>query len=185
MSKVLIIAITLMLFGIISGCATITADRPYYSSTDNIIKLKSKLSEPGTKVKLGTFTESDSIGGISCRGDGSINVSPGKTQAKYIEDALKTELYNAGLYAVDADTELVGELVSLKASSVSQAYWEIELFISSNKSAGYSVKTRFEFETSWMAGIACKNLVDAYGPAVQRLISEIVDHPDFIVLIGQ
>jgi hypothetical protein len=112
-------------------------------------------------------------------------VSPGKTKAKYIEDAMKTELYNAGMYAIDGDTEIIGELLSLKTSSVSQAYWEIEMLMSSNKSKGYNVKTRFEFQTSWMAGIACKNLVDAYGSAVQQLISDIIGHPDFTDLAGQ
>lgn len=175
----------LLLSMIISGCATYTANRPYYSSTDNIIKLKSKLHNKEIKVKLGLFRESNKIGSISCCADGNIDVSPGKTKARYIEDAMKTELYNAGMYEVDGDTEIIGELLSIKTSSVSQAYWEIEMFISSNKSKGYPIKTRFEFQTSWMAGIACKNLVDAYGPAVQQLISDIVDHPDFKALAGQ
>lgn len=178
--------VTIFLLSImVGGCATHTADRPYYSSTDNIIKLKSKLSNQNIKVKLGAFKESDEIVSIGCRADGNIDVSPGKSKVKYIEDAMKTELYHAGMYAIDGDTEIIGELLSLKASSISPAYWEIEMFMSSNKSKGYEVKTRFEFQTSWMAGIACKNLVDAYGPAVQQLISDIVDHPEFIDLAGQ
>lgn len=179
------VVIILLLSLTINGCATHTANRPYYSSTDNIIKLKSKLSGQTTKVKLGLFRESDKIGDISCRADGNIDVSPGKTKVKYIENAMKTELYNAGLYAIDGDTEIVGELLSIKTSSVSPAYWEIEMFVSSNKSKGYPVKTRFGFQTSWMAGLACKNLVNAYGSAVQQLISDIIDHPDFSGLAGQ
>lgn len=59
------------------------------------------------------------------------------------------------------------------------------MLMSSNKSTGYKVKTKFEFQTSWMAGVVCKNLVDAYGPAVQQLISDIIEHPVFIALVGQ
>ena len=184
MNKLPVFAIVLFSI-IVSGCASITADRPYFSSTENIIKLQHKIPDKNVKVKIGTFTESRKIGDIGCRADGSIDVSQGQTKGQYIERAIKTEFFNAGIFSVDGDTEITGELRSLAVSSISPAYWEIEIFISSNKSTGYPVKTRFEFQTSWMAGIACENLANAYGPAVQQLISDIIDDSRFEALIGQ
>ena len=125
---------------IISGCITVAADRPYFSSIENTIQLQHKLSDKEVRVKLGTFTEANKIGDIRCRSDVNIDVAQGQTNSSYIESAMKTELFNAGIFSVDADIEITGELLSLAVSSFSPAFWEIEIFISSNKSKGYPIK---------------------------------------------
>ena len=169
---------------VLSGCET-TASRPYAASTDNVLKLQGLMSQSNTKVQLEDFSESSDIGSLNCRLNGPIDVSPGKTKAAYIQEAFKTELFMAQAYAVDADTKIYGSLDSLEFSSVSPAKWEIGFTLSSDKSEGYSVNTTYPFKTSFSAYSACKNVADAFGPAVQNLIKELINHPDFASLLGQ
>ena len=106
-------------------------------------------------------------------------------RAEYIKEAMQTELFMAQVYDINASTKISGNLNSLKFSSASPARWEIDFSISSNKSEGYSVKTKFPFKTSYSAYSACKNVADAFGPAVQQLIEDIISHPNFNELVGK
>jgi hypothetical protein len=168
----------------ISGCETTTSN-PYTASTENVLKFQSILKDSDQKVALGSFTENGEIGSLTCRLSGPVDVSPGKTRAAYIKEAMQTELFMAQVYAVDADVEISGHVDSLKFSSISPASWEIGFTVSSNKSPGYSVITNYPFKTSYSAYSACKNVADAFGPAVQQMIRDVVSHPQFAALVGQ
>lgn len=169
---------------ILSGCET-TSSRPYAASTNNVLTFQSIITSSESKVKLGSFTEAENTGSLTCRLNGPVDVSPGKTKAEYIKEAMQTELFMAQAYAIDGDITITGNLDSLKFSSVSPASWEIGFTISSNKSEGYSVTTKYPFKTSYSAYSACQNVADAFGPAVQNLIGEIVNHSNFKSLVGQ
>jgi hypothetical protein len=183
--KHIIIFFTLTVSGfVLTGCET-TSSIPYTSSTENVLQFQSALSQSDVKVKLGSFAESESIGELTCRLLGPIDVSRGKTRAEYIKDAMQTELFLAQAYSVDSDIVIEGKLDSLNFSSVSPASWEFGFTIFSNKSSGYSVNTKYQFNTSYSAYSACKNVADAFGPAVQDLINTIVTHPDFAALVGR
>lgn len=110
---------------------------------------------------------------------GPVRVAPGKTFAEYIKDALQEELFNARVYDPDAATAINGEIRKLSFSSVAPANWEITLKVSSDKSAGYTESIKYEFNTSWTAYSACKNVADAFGPAVQQLLHKVVTNPGF------
>lgn len=184
MKKILLI---IMIFGanfILTGCET-TSSRPYSASTDNVLRFQSILSESGSKVKLNDFSESKDIGSLTCRLSGPVDVSPGKPKSAYIQEALKTELFMAQAYDVNAEVTINGHLESLNFSSVSPAKWDITFTVSSNKSDGYTVTTSYPFKTSFSAYSACKNVADAFGPAIQQLNSDIVNHPGFSELVGQ
>ena len=184
MMKKIVAIIGLIVSGLtLSGCET-TSSRPYTASTGNVLKLQSVLTESGDKVALGSFSEDEGIGSLTCRLMGPVDVAPGKSKAEYIKEALQTELFMAQVYDVNADIEIDGKLDSLDFSSVSPANWEFGFTVSSNKSDGYSVTTKYPFKTSYSAYSACKNVADAFGPAVQQLIKEIVEHPEFTSLIG-
>jgi hypothetical protein len=169
---------------ILTGCET-TSSIPYSASTENVLKFQSVLQPSDSKVSLGNFSENPDIDSLTCRLNGPVDVAPGKTKATYIKEAMQTELFMAQVYAVDAETVITGNLDSLKFSSVSPASWEITFSVSSNKSDGYSVTTKYPFKTSYSAYSACKNVADAFGPAVQQLIRDISNHQDFGALIGQ
>ena len=181
--KNIITSLTLLiLMAVISGCET-TSSIPYTASTPNVLQFQNALASSNTKVKLGAFVNSEDVGELTCRLMGPVDVSRGKTKAEYIKEAMQTELFLAQVYAVDSDIILNGRLDSVNFSSVSPANWEFGFTISSNKYAGYSVQTKYSFNTSYSAYSACKNVADAFGPAVQDLINNIVTHPDFAKLI--
>ena len=168
---------------ILSGCET-TSTRPYEPSTQNVLKFQGALLSSDTKIKLGNFTESKAIGSLVCRLSGPVDVSPGKSRAEYIKEAMQSELFMARAYDVGGDLEISGSLDSLKFSSVAPASWTIEFKIFSNISDGYTVKTNYPFRTSFSAFSACRNVADAWSPAIQQLIQDIVDHPKFNELVG-
>jgi len=58
----------------------------------------------------------------------------------------------------------------------------ITMAVDSNNSAGYTVSVNYGFDTSWDAYSACKNVADAFGPAVQELLKQVVSHPQFASL---
>lgn len=167
---------------VLTGCET-TSSIPYPTSTENVLEFQNVLS-PDLKVKLGSFVESQDIGGLTCRWLGGIDVSRGKTRAEYIRDAMQSELFLAQAYSVDSDIVIEGRLDSLDFSSMS-GVWEFGFTVFSNKSAGYTVQTNYPFKTSFSAYGACNNVADAFGPAVQDLINTIVTHRQFAALVGK
>lgn len=184
MKKILLVIIFIGANFVLTGCET-TASRPYSALTDNVLKFQSILSNSGQKVKLSPFEESSDIGSLNCRLMGPVDVSPGKSKSTYIQEALKTELFMAQAYDINADVAINGKLDFLKFSSVSPAKWDITFTVSSNKSDGYTITTSYPFKTSFSAYSACKNVADAFGPAVQQLNREIVNHPKFPALVGK
>lgn len=168
---------------VLSGCET-TSTRPYSASTENVLKMKQALDDHGVKLRLGEFSENPDIGPLNCRLSGPVDVSPGKTRAEYIRDALQTELFMADIHGTDAGAVITGDLKELDFSSTSPAKWKITLAVASNHSDGYIVETEYPFKTSFSAVSACRNVADAWGPAVQKTIENIVTHPDFKKLVG-
>ncbi|TDF35147.1 hypothetical protein EYS14_22485 [Alteromonadaceae bacterium M269] len=167
----------------LSGCETVTS-LPYSASTENVLSMQSKVSKSGNLVRLGEFSENKDVGSLTCRLNGPVDVSPGKTQAQFIKEAMQTELFMAKAYDAASDVEITGNLNSLSFSSVSPASWKLNLTVASNKSAGYTVEIEHPFKTSFSAYGACQNVAQAFAPAVQSLIAEVVKHPDFEKLIG-
>lgn len=165
-----------------AGCET-TNSIPYKASTTNIITVQKTLQAEGKKVSIGSVSMAAGVDDSPlCRLNGPIKVAPGKSPAQYIKDAFQEELFAAGVYAPDAPTVISGTITSLSFSSVSPASWNIAMAVQSNTSAGYSVSTKYEFGTSWSAFSACKNVADAFGPAVQALLKEVVSDPRFAAL---
>ena len=173
---------SIVLLAIMVGCET-TNSIPYKASTNNVIELQSKLKDRGIEVGLGDIVLAAGVEeNLLCRLNGPVKVAPGKTMAEYIKDAMQEELFMAQAYSNSASTILSGTIDEIKFSSVSPAYWEITMTTKSNHYDGYQVKTRYEFNTSYTAYSACRNVADAFGPAVQTLIKEIISHEEFGLL---
>lgn len=168
---------------LLSGCET-TNSIPYKASTENVLTIQSKLKEQGKQLRLGDVSLAAGVDESPvCRLNGPIRVNPGKTPTQYIQSAFQEELFMAGVYSLDSNNILSGQVTELSFSSVSPASWTISMQVSSNNSSGYSVTVNYPFDTSWSAYSACKNVADAYGPAVQMLIKEVVNNPGFDTLI--
>lgn len=168
---------------IIVGCST-TNSMPYKASTNNIIALQNNLKQTNTKVTLGNFSLANGVEEeLMCRLLGPVKVAPGKTLSTFIKEAFQEELFLAQAYDTNAPIKIEGKIERLSFSSVSPAYWEIAMRVSSNKSSGYSVAVKYNYDTSFDAFSACRNVADAFSPAVQELLRQVVINPQFNQLV--
>lgn len=134
----------------------------------------------GKKVSVGNITMAQGVEESPlCRLQGPVKVAPGKSLSQYIKDAFQEELFMAQVYQSNAPVVIDGRIEALSFSSVSPASWDIKLSTKSNVSDGYTVSVKYPFDTSWTAYSACKNVADAFGPAVQELLKQAVTHPQF------
>jgi len=167
---------------LVAGCET-TNSIPYKASTANVISIQQSLQAQGKKVSVGSVTLAPGVEESPlCRLNGPVKVAPGKSLSQYIKDAFQEELFMAQVYQANAPTVIDGRLEALSFSSVSPASWNITMSVKSNTSPGYTVSVKYPFETSWTAYSACKNVADAFGPAVQELLKQVVTHPQFSAL---
>jgi hypothetical protein len=181
-SKIAITAVSLSL--LLSGCET-TNSIPYKASTSNVIAIQQNLQSQGKTVKVGSISLAPGVDeSLMCRMNGPVKVAPGKSLAQYIKEAFQEELFLAQVYKTDAPATINGRLDAVSFSSVSPASWNITMQVSSNYSPGYTVSVKYPFATSWTAYSACKNVADAFGPAVQELLQEVVRNPQFSSLAG-
>lgn len=172
------------LAAVLSGCSTTSGGTPYKASTHNVITIQEQAE--GSKVRLLSFTADAGVSEAPwCRANGPVSIGSGKTPAQFIHDALQEELFLAQAYSTSADVALSGRLDALSFSSVSPANWEITLTLSSTTGASYQTHNRYEFETSWAAVNACKNVADAFAPAVQDTLKKAVSDARFKTLLKQ
>lgn len=163
----------------LTGCET-TNSIPYKASTANVISIQQTLQADGKKVALGNILMAPGVEESPlCRLMGPVKVAPGKSLPQYIREAFQEELFMAQVYQPNSPTVISGRLEALSFSSVSPASWTITMSVSSNSSPGYTVTTKYAFDTSWSARSACKNAADAFGPAVQELLKQVVTNPKF------
>jgi len=175
-------AITFAVF-VIVGCST-TNSIPYKASTSNVITIQNTLKASNTKVTLGAFSLSNGVEEeLMCRLMGPVKVAPGKTMSTFIKEAFQEELFLAQAYDTNAPVKIGGQIEKMSFSSVSPANWEISMRVSSNKSPGYTVAVKYNYDTSFDAWSACKNVADAFAPAVQELLRQVVSNPQFIQLV--
>ncbi|WP_353191067.1 hypothetical protein [Pandoraea pnomenusa] len=167
---------------LLSGCET-TNSIPYKASTSNVIAIQQALQPAKVSVadiKLASGVEENPL----CRLMGPVKVAPGKTLPQYIKEALQEELFLAQAYDTKGPA-IEGSIDELSFSSVAPANWKISMTVKSAKSAGYKVSVNFPFETSFTAISACKNVADAFGPAVQELLKQVVTNPQFATVAGK
>ncbi len=168
---------------LLSGCET-TNSIPYKASTANVIALQQALQAQGKKVSVGSVAMAPGLEeSPMCRLMGPVKVAPGKTLPAYIKEALQEELFLAQVYQTSAPTVLEGRVDALSFSSVTPASWKIAMHFKSNVSSGYTVAIDYPFDTSYSAYSACKNVADAFAPAVQELLKQAINDPKFASLV--
>lgn len=177
--KKLIAALAISSIALVA-CET-TSSQPYTPSTNNIVSMKDSLGADGTTIGLNTFTADPEVDiELTCRAMGAIDVASGKTPVEFIEEAFKTELFQAGVYSSSAENKISGTLTQFEANSWGTGKWEVTLKVTSdNHPSGYEVSTAYDFKSSFSAIKACQNVVDAFTPTVQKLINDTIKHPEF------
>ena len=162
----------------LAGCDSFTA-APYGISADNNIALKS--AGAGAHVAVGNFVMAAKYD-PGCRMAGPIQLPGGLTAEAYIQKAFSDELKIAGLYDESAKNRLTGTITQFEFGSTSGG-WDMALTLTSTNGKNASAKEHYEFHSSFTAASACHNVADAFQPAVQGLIGQIIQSPDFKALL--
>jgi hypothetical protein len=181
---VIIIGATIL----VSGCSTVSG-RYYSPSTRNILAIQNQTDKLDVKVKLNEFTVTEGgIGSMLCRGGPIIvNPTPESSILEFIHKAFRSELKQAGIYADNADVVISGNIDKVSyhsGSPITDAHWDITITLSSNKSEGYQVVSRYDFLAGHYFATACRNVANTFAPAVQDLLKAVITHPNFKTLLG-
>lgn len=63
------------------------------------------------------------------------------------------------------------------------AYWEFDVTVTSSNKEEMTVKSRYDYESSYLASSACSEMQRSFVPAVQKLIGDIIKNQKFKNLI--
>ncbi|WP_156919265.1 hypothetical protein [Azovibrio restrictus] len=159
---------------ILSGCAYNAA--PYGASVANVESIKTLGIKPVSVAKFSSSQPGQSS--ITCRAAGPVSVSP--SFETYIEKALIDELKLAGAYDASSTFILNGKLEEIDFSSgITDGKWLFTLTVSNARNQSFTTKSIFEFSGSFVADKACQETAQAFAPAVQKLVQDIVRNPQF------
>lgn len=169
-----------------AGCSTTSGVAHYKASTKNVLAIQDHVGDKkDIKVRLNDFTAAQGMNDTQmCRAMGTVSVGGGHTPSQFIQEAMQEELYMAQVYSNSAPVVISGRLDSLKFSSVSPANWEIALTLTSSNGTSYQTVARHDFDTSWDAISACKNVSDAFPMAVQATLKRVFSDARFKALIA-
>lgn len=172
-------------FGSMAGCASYNA-QPYTGLADNQAAIRKAAKNANAEtVVLETVVLKESLNpNLTCRAAGPVNPAPGKTAQQYIEEALKSELYSSGIYSPEANNRIRVQVTALEFSSAGDAHWLLGLHLASNTlPEGYNANIKYPFSASFFADYACRDVAEAFAPAVQQLVRKAVTAPEFEQLI--
>jgi hypothetical protein len=159
---------------LLTGCAYNVS--PYGAAVENVEAIKAYSLKP---VSVGTFQSSKpGNASITCRAAGPVTVSP--SFEAYIQKAFTDELRLAGLYEPASPLVLTGRLDDIDFSSgMTDGNWAFTLTLTNARSESFTTQSRFGFAGSFSADKACQEVAQAFGPAVQKLVGDVVRHPRF------
>ncbi len=159
---------------LLGGCAYNAS--PYGASIRNVETIKSINIKPVAVAKFQASKPGQAT--ITCRAAGPVTVSP--SFESYIEKAFIDELKLAGVYDPNSSITLSGKLEEIDFSSgITDGKWMFTLLLSNARGEAFTTKSIFGFSGSFVADKACQEVAQAFGPAVQKLIEDVVRDPKF------
>jgi hypothetical protein len=117
-------------------------------------------------------------GRIGCRGVG-IDLTRAGDLDEALGSLLEQNLRQRGLYeAGGARMQLT--VSNLTVITLGSPAWTLELVATSERfPAGYLVTVDHEFSSHFVADVACRRAEEAFGGALAKGVSAVLDHPDF------
>jgi len=98
----------------------------------------------------------------------------------YIEKAFIDELKLAGVYDPNSKMILSGKLEEIDFSSgITDGKWMFTVTVGNARDERFTTQSTFGFSGSFVADKACQEVAQAFGPAVQKLIADVVRDPKF------
>jgi hypothetical protein len=185
--KGLIIAVASVI--VASGCTRIFASN-YESDFKEVIALKKTSAKPVKVNKFGPADESSAVNEISVR-FASVMVSPNTTFSNYVEQAIITDLHNAGLYDPESGTVIDAELIKndIDVSGFSKGNGIIEIMLSVAKGSRVLLKKTYHAETNFDTAsgghIAIPIARQQYPVLVRALLSKVYQDREFIDAVSK
>ena len=182
MKKVMTLSLVVAAAILISGCANKV---PTYSNAPQNMRAVKTVAASASPVNIGKFTSTnEGESKVMCRLATPVGTPDGMSFAKYIEDALSTEMEMGNMIDPKSKITVTGNLDSIYGSTtLGNAYWEFKLKVSSSNGKSFDVVSRYDYESSFTAYSACSEMQRSYLPAVQELVNKIVVHPQFKELL--
>jgi hypothetical protein len=168
------LAPVLLTASLLTGCAFNVA--PYGAAVQNVEAIKSYNLKP---VSVGKFQSTKpGNASITCRAAGPVTVSP--SFESYIEQAFVDELKLAGIYSPASPLVLTGRLEEIDFSSgMTDGNWSFTLTLTNARHESFTTSSKSGFSGSFVADRACQEVAQAFGPAVQKLVGDVVRNPRF------
>jgi hypothetical protein len=163
-----------------TGCGIKSSE--YSASAQNVQALK---KYEGTKIAVSKFTaKTPGQHSTLCRLAETITTPNDEPYESYIEKALKEELMMAGLYDESSKIKISGYIEEVVGSSMlGDAYWKFKVKVSSSNGKEFTVSTKKEYSSSFLAYTACNNMGSTFAPSVKQLITDIINNKDFPSLL--
>lgn len=168
---------------LVSGCASFTAPTysPDYETIDRLKKLNIE------KMSVGEVQPRDpsaSVNKITLRG--AMLSPPSGTFANYLENAIRSDLMEMGLYEPTSTTRFDATILKndIDVSGFSTGYGAMEIKLSINKKGTltfekvYSANT--QFESSFAGAVAIPKGQNEYPNLVRALLQKVYVDPAFI-----
>ena len=174
--KSIIKIVSLSFVLLLAACSTMQPPR-YSISVDNIQTLK---KFKGVKAEVVSLNQSATFS-ANCRLMGPIEPADGLTISAFVAKALNDELKLAELHSVDG-VKLSGDVTKVEFSSITgltNGFWDLGLTLNSSNGKSLSVTNKHTFKSGFDGITACNATADALPPAVQDLLSVVVNHPSF------
>lgn len=172
LSKLLLAGISVVL---LSGCSTYASSR-YSISADNVVALK---QYKDTEVGVGSFTATKpGQTSIMCRGVGPVETPDGETFEEFVRGALVSEMKIAEVYSEDTKNIITGNLDEIDFDSGS-GVWSLSVTVKSNNGKQIQISEDYKYSTSFYGETACNQTAQALMPAVQNVITKLVQHKEF------
>ncbi|MDR1848783.1 MAG: hypothetical protein LBQ75_01955 [Zoogloeaceae bacterium] len=182
------LAILVTFLSLVTGCSTYNV-ASYGTSVQNVETLKSYNLQ---HMSVGTFQVSETLefkrkpgnqkkpatASVQCRGAGPVTASP--SFEAYIEQAFIEELKLAGIYDASSSLVLTGKFEQLDFSSAfGNSRWTFTLTLTNARNESFTTQTTFGFPSRYLAEVACAGVAQAFAPAVQQLITDVIKNPKF------
>ena len=172
----------LLIFLSMSACQTYSPQR-YIPATDTAVVLK---TYPKVRARVEPFVLSSAFD-AACRGAGDFTPPVNMTVQGYIQQAFSDELKLADLYdEMSPDVVLSGVIDALSFSSakgLTGGEWNIGIKLSSSNGASMYATENYLFESAFGGDTACKRAAEAFLPATQKLILQVVRSESFRSLL--
>lgn len=168
------------LIGILStGCSYNVSK--YGASVENVNAIK-RLDK---KINVHKITSNNpGLSSITCRAAGQVGTPDSMPFETYIKNALISELQLAGKFDPNSNIVINGHLENIDFNSnIGMANWQFILKATSNKNRSVLIQSTYEFSGSFVADKACQEVAQAFVPAVQKLIKDMVRNPGFRTLL--